>query len=84
MFVFNAYGILLNVDAAASEAASEPGMEALKDNCIPITLPWQGSIVLFANFGGYWISCHFIRFSYQLQLTMQTFIGSKLTATTLP
>ena len=39
MFVFNAYGILLDVDAAAREAASERGMEALKDNFLPITLP---------------------------------------------
>ena len=31
MFVFDAYGTLLDVDAAAREAATEPGMEALKD-----------------------------------------------------
>lgn len=39
MFVFNAYGILLDVDAAAREAASGRGIGALKDNCLPITLP---------------------------------------------
>lgn len=32
MFVFDAYGTLLDVDAAAREAAAEPGMEALKEN----------------------------------------------------
>ena len=30
MVVFDAYGALLDVDAAAREAASEPGMEAQK------------------------------------------------------
>ena len=32
VFVFDAYGTLLDVDAAAREAAAEPGMEALKEN----------------------------------------------------
>ena len=38
MFVFDAYGTLLDVDAAAREAASEPGMEALKENWLPVLL----------------------------------------------
>ena len=32
MYVFDAYGTLLDVDAAAREASAEPGMEALKDH----------------------------------------------------
>jgi 2-haloacid dehalogenase len=36
MFVFDAYGTLLDVDAAAREAATEPGMEALRENWLPI------------------------------------------------
>ena len=36
MFVFDAYGTLLDVDAAAREAAAESGMEALKENWLSI------------------------------------------------
>ena len=41
MFVFDAYGTLLDVDAAAREAAAEPGMEALKENWLPIAKCWR-------------------------------------------
>ena len=41
MVVFDAYGTLLDVDAAAREAASEPGMEALKENWLPIARGWR-------------------------------------------
>ena len=41
MFVFDAYGTLLDVDAAAREAAAEPGMEALKENWRPIAKGWR-------------------------------------------
>ena len=41
MFVFDAYGTLLDVSAAAREAASEPGMEALKENWLPIAKGWR-------------------------------------------
>jgi len=41
MFVFDAYGTLLDVDAAAREAAAEPGMEALKENRLPIAKGWR-------------------------------------------
>ena len=41
MVVFDAYGTLLDVDAAAREAASEPGMEALKENWLPIAKGWR-------------------------------------------
>ena len=41
MVVFDAYGTLLYVDAAAREAASEPGMEALKENWLPIAKGWR-------------------------------------------
>lgn len=41
MFVFDAYGTLLDVDAAAREAAAEPGMEALKENWLPIAKGWR-------------------------------------------
>ena len=41
MFVFDAYGTLLDVDAAAREAAAEPGMEALKENWFPIAKGWR-------------------------------------------
>ena len=41
MFVFDAYGTLLDVDAAAREAAAEPGMEALKGNWLPIAKGWR-------------------------------------------
>jgi 2-haloacid dehalogenase len=41
MFVFDAYGTLLDVDAAAREAAAEPGMEDLKENWLPIAKGWR-------------------------------------------
>lgn len=41
MFVFDAYGTLLDVDAAAREAAAEPGMEVLKENWLPIAKGWR-------------------------------------------
>ena len=41
MVVFDAYGTLLDVDAAAREAAAEPGMEALKENWLPIAKGWR-------------------------------------------
>jgi len=41
MYVFDAYGTLLDVDAAAREAAAEPGMEALKDNWLSIAKGWR-------------------------------------------
>jgi 2-haloacid dehalogenase len=41
MFVFDAYGTLLDVDAAAREAAAEPGIEALKENWLPIAKGWR-------------------------------------------
>jgi 2-haloacid dehalogenase len=41
MVVFDAYGTLLDVDAAAREAASEPGMEALNANWLPIAKGWR-------------------------------------------
>ena len=41
MFVFDAYGTLLDVDAAAREAAAEPGMEALTDNWLSIAKGWR-------------------------------------------
>jgi 2-haloacid dehalogenase len=41
MFVFDVYGTLLDVDAAAREAAAEPGMEALKENWLPIAKGWR-------------------------------------------
>ena len=41
MFVFDAYGTLLDVDAAAREAAAEPGMEALKENWLPMAKGWR-------------------------------------------
>ena len=41
MFAFDAYGTLLDVDAAAREAAAEPGMEALKENWLPIAKGWR-------------------------------------------
>ena len=39
--VVDAYGTLLDVDAAAREAAAEPGMEALKENWLPIAKGWR-------------------------------------------
>jgi len=41
MFVFDAYGTLLDVDAAAREAASEPGMDALKENWLSLARGWR-------------------------------------------
>jgi 2-haloacid dehalogenase len=41
MYVFDAYGTLLDVDAAAREAAAEPGMGALKDNWLSIAKGWR-------------------------------------------
>ena len=41
MYVFDAYGTLLDVDAAAREAAAEPGMEALKDHWHSIAKGWR-------------------------------------------
>ena len=41
MLVFDAYGTLLDVDAAAREAAGEPGMEALRDNWLAIAKGWR-------------------------------------------
>ena len=41
MYVFDAYGTLLDVDAAAREAATETGMEALKDNWLSIAKGWR-------------------------------------------
>jgi 2-haloacid dehalogenase len=39
--VFDVYGTLLDVDAAAREAAAEPGMSALKDNWAPLSAAWR-------------------------------------------
>ena len=41
MFVFDAYGTLLDVDSAARQAATEQGMEALKENWRPIAKGWR-------------------------------------------
>ena len=41
MYVFDAYGTLLDVDSAAREAAAEPGMEALKDHWLSVTKAWR-------------------------------------------
>ena len=41
MIVFDAYGTLLDVDAAAREAAAETDMEALKENWFPIAKCWR-------------------------------------------
>ena len=41
MYVFDAYGTLLDVEAAAREAAAEPGMEALKDHWLSIAKGWR-------------------------------------------
>ena len=41
MFVFDAYGTLLDVDAAAREAAAEPGMEALRYDWLSIAKGWR-------------------------------------------
>lgn len=41
MFVFVAYGTLLDVDAASREAAVEPGMDALRNNWLSIASGWR-------------------------------------------
>ena len=41
MYVFDAYGTLLDVDAAAREASAEPGMEALKEQWLLISKGWR-------------------------------------------
>jgi len=41
MYVFDAYGTLLDVDAAAREAAAESGMEALKNHWLSIAKGWR-------------------------------------------
>ena len=41
MYVFDAYGTLLDVDAATREAAAEPGMELLKDQWLSIAKGWR-------------------------------------------
>ena len=41
MFVFVAYGTLLDVDAASREAAVEPGMDALRNNWLSIATGWR-------------------------------------------
>ena len=41
MFAFDAYGTLLDVDAAAREAAAEPGMEPLRENWLSIAKGWR-------------------------------------------
>ena len=41
MYVFDAYGTLLDVDAAARKAAAEPGMEALKDHWLSTAKGWR-------------------------------------------
>ena len=41
MYVFDAYGTLLDVDAAAREAAAETDMEALKDHWLSIAKSWR-------------------------------------------
>jgi 2-haloacid dehalogenase len=41
MFVFDAYGTLLDVDSVARQAATEQGMEALKENWRPIAKGWR-------------------------------------------
>ena len=40
MYVFDAYGTLLDVDAAAREAAAEPEMQALKDLWLSVAESW--------------------------------------------
>ena len=39
--VFDVYGTLLDVDAAAREAAAEPGMAALEDNWAQLSASWR-------------------------------------------
>ena len=41
MLVFDAYGTLLDVDAAARQAATEPGMETLKNNWQSLAKGWR-------------------------------------------
>ncbi|XDZ66403.1 haloacid dehalogenase type II [Alphaproteobacteria bacterium LSUCC0684] len=39
--VFDVYGTLLDVDAAAREAAAEPGMSSIKENWAPLSAAWR-------------------------------------------
>ena len=41
MFVFDVYGTLLDIDAAARQAATEPGMESLQKNWRKISKGWR-------------------------------------------
>ncbi len=41
LLVFDAYGTLLDVDAAARQAATEPGMESLQKNWLTISQGWR-------------------------------------------
>ena len=41
MFVFDVYGTLLDIDAAARQAATEPGMESLQKNWLKISKGWR-------------------------------------------
>ena len=41
MLVFDAYGTLLDVDAAARQAATEPGMESLQKNWQSLAKGWR-------------------------------------------
>jgi len=39
--IFDVYGTLLDVDAAAREAAAEPGMSSLKESWAPLSAAWR-------------------------------------------
>ena len=41
LLVFDAYGTLLDVDAAARQAATEPGMESFQKNWLTISKRWR-------------------------------------------
>ena len=41
MFVFDVYGTLLDIDAAARQATTEPGMESLQNNWLKISKGWR-------------------------------------------
>ena len=41
MYVFDAYGTLFDLDAAARETAAEPGMEVIKDKWLSIAKGWR-------------------------------------------
>ena len=41
MFVFDVYGTLLDIDAAARQAATEPGMDSLQKNWLKISKGWR-------------------------------------------